>query len=234
MLPRDFFARTQLEVPAPLLSEANLQVKRILDSAKSKTMPANASSLYQYKVPKLSVDGVCSLRGEFDAAPYDLTEALGGRSAHNTSRLLMLDTLISSVHQALKIDWLGVYQVRNASAPALVKLAYRGIASRAEFPLTRAFAAKSNNSAVAMTGKARLINDVAAHLSKGGAYYECDPNVQAEACLPVFDGDSVVGIIDAEHSARHAFTPERVAMLVAICFELPAMLPAGGTNAPTL
>ena len=74
----------------------------------------------------------------------------------------------------------------------LVKLSYFGAPSRAEFPLTDEFAAISNNSTVGLSGKARIINDVPAYLTKGGEYYTCDPKVLAEACIPLFDAQGQV------------------------------------------
>jgi putative methionine-R-sulfoxide reductase with GAF domain len=228
MHAREYLSRTGLDLSVAVLSQAQSAFSKVLEVAKSKGAASNPGELYAYKVPKLSVDGICSLRGEFEAKPYDLAAVLGGRSPLTTARLAALDSVVGALQESLHVDWLGVYQARRTHDAVLVKLAYRGNPSRAEFPLTAAFAAKSNNSAVAMSGKARIINDVMAHLAKGGAYYECDPNVQAEACLPIFEGESVIGIIDAEHSAKHAFSIERTAMLVAFCLELPTLLPTGG------
>ena len=56
----------------------------------------------------------------------------------------------------------------------LVKLAYVGVPCRAEYLLTEEFAKTINNSKVGLTGRASVINDVEAHLSKGGAYCKCD------------------------------------------------------------
>ena len=44
-----------------------------------------------------------------------------------------------------------------AGIPVLVKLAYVGRPSRAEFPLTKEFAEKSTNSTVGLTGRATVI-----------------------------------------------------------------------------
>ena len=81
--------------------------------------------------------------------------------------------------------------------------------SRAEFPLTEAFAEYSNNSRVGLTGWAVLIEDVKAWRAEGGGYYECDPKVMSEVCLPVQgQDDNVLGILDAEASSAGFFTPE--------------------------
>jgi GAF domain-containing protein len=58
-------------------------------------------------------------------------------------------------------------------------------------------------------GKGVVIHDLHAHVKAGGAYYECDPAVRSEACLPIFARDgSVCGIVDAEHSTVGAFDEE--------------------------
>ena len=113
-----------------------------------------------------------------------------------------------------------------AGEPVLVKLAYYGAASRAEFPLSSEFAKISNNSTVGLTGKAKVINDVAAYLGTGGEYYTCDPKVQAEACLPLYNqSGKIIGIVDAEDFNKNVFTADAMALLVAVCLTVPAYLP---------
>ena len=114
-----------------------------------------------------------------------------------------------------------------------MKLSYKGQASRAEFPLTAAFAKKSTNVSVAMTGLARVIPDVKAHVAIGGAFYECDPKTQTELCLPIIEPRGVLGVVGAEHTSAGHFTPERQAWLAALALEFPAVLPHGGIVAPT-
>jgi putative methionine-R-sulfoxide reductase with GAF domain len=107
-----------------------------------------------------------------------------------------------------------------------VKLAYQGAPSRPEFPLTEAFAKTSNNSSVGRSGKATVLQDIKAHVASGGAYYECDPKVQSEVCLPLLDPNGkVVGIIDAESSKKGHFTAQRLALLVSLATECPSHLP---------
>jgi L-methionine (R)-S-oxide reductase len=152
---------------------------------------------------------------------------LGGRTIHNSTSLIVLQALITEVALQAGIDWLGAYQVREVSSGrALVKLAYAGVPSRAEFPLTEAFAKTSNNATVGLTGRGRVINDLKAHLASGGAYYECDPTVKAEACLPVFNaGGRVIGIVDAESSTAGFFDDPRLAVVVALALEVGAHFP---------
>ncbi len=152
-------------------------------------------------MPELGEGGACSLFGQLAEQPYGLAGILGGQGADNR-RLLAEATIVTRYYREhSRSHWFGVYQARRKSADesVLVKLAYFGAESRAEFPLTEAFAAGSNNSAVGLSGRARLINDVAAFVAEGGGYYTCDPKVKAEACLPLFDADRrVVGILDSE------------------------------------
>ncbi|MFZ5446382.1 MAG: GAF domain-containing protein [Myxococcota bacterium] len=227
---RSYLTKVGLSLDVTAVREAQQALWSVLEEAKKQSLPATPSALnalYQYRVPKLSDDGSCSLHEELDPKPYDLSEALGGRSVQTSFSLLTIDALIESAQQRLGCEWLGAYQLRaRPGGPALVKLAYRGAESRAEFPMTDDFAARSNNVAVGRSGTARIINDVGAHLAQGGAYYECDPKVQSEACLPVLDANGkVVGIIDAEATQRGFFTPERLAALVALATELPSHFP---------
>jgi L-methionine (R)-S-oxide reductase len=217
-------------VSTSAVMQAQHQLWAVLDEAKKASLPATPSSLnriYQFQVPKLSADGSCSLHDELDPTPYDLAQVLGGRTIHNSTSLIVLQALITEVARQAAIDWLGAYQVREVSSGcALVKLAYAGVPSRAEFPLTEAFAKTSNNATVGLTGRGRVINDLTAHLASGGAYYECDPQVKSEACLPVFDaGGGVIGIVDAESSTAGFFDDQRLAMVVALALEVGAHFP---------
>jgi putative methionine-R-sulfoxide reductase with GAF domain len=227
---RSYLSKAGLTVDVAATREAQQGLWGVLEEAKKASLPATPSALnalYQYKVPKLSPDGSCSLHEELDPVPYDLGVVLGGRSIQNSFSLITLDALVEFVQRQIGSDWLGVYQRRELpSGPALVKLAYLGAFSRAEFPLTEAFAKTSNNVAVALSGKARVLADVKAHAAAGGAYYECDPKVQSEVCLPLLDANGkVVGLVDAESQRPGHFDPAKLAQLVALAVECPSHLP---------
>lgn len=183
---------------------------------------------WQYKVPELGEGGACSLFGQLVEEPYDLTAILGGRSEHNQQALQALSNIAAFYREHSGLNWFGIYQARTNTndEPVLVKLAYYGAPSRAEFPLNDEFAKISNNSTVGLSGKAKVINDVAAYLGTGGEYYTCDPKVQAEACLPLFDqSGKIAGIVDAEDFNKNVFTADAQALLVAVCLTIPAYLP---------
>ena len=183
---------------------------------------------WQYRVPELGEGGACSLFGQLADEPYDLTAILGGQTDVNQRALTQLSLITAFYRQHSGLDWFGIYQARpNMSGDnVLVKLAYYGAASRAEFPLNATFAQISNNSTVGLSGKAKVINDVAAYLGSGGEYYTCDPKVQAEACLPLFDqSGKICGIVDAEDFNKNVFTADAMALLVAVCLTIPAYLP---------
>jgi len=234
MTPSDYFKRVGLglQVPVASVERARQGLHLALDEAKSVSVPSTPTSLaklYEFKVPKVGPDGTCATFDELEEKAYDLTGVLNGRNFVSTTRLMTLDALVEHCQHALGVGWLGIYQARETErGAALVKLAYRGAPSRAEFPLTPEFAAKSNNSTVAMTGEAKVINDLPAYLASGGAYSECDPKVKAEVCLPILTDAGAVGVVDAEHSVAQWFTTERLALLVALAIELPKLLPSGG------
>ncbi|QEL55130.1 GAF domain-containing protein [Chromobacterium paludis] len=188
--------------------------------------PAPSRDLYRYKVPKLGEGGSCSLIDELEEAPYDLRVVLGAETRETTLALANLHALLDSVNHKLGADWIGIYRKIGAGKNGvLVKLAYKGVESRAEFPLTEEFAAISNNSRVGLTGWAVMLDDVAQWREEGGGYYECDPKVKSEACLPVLHSDdNVLGIIDAESFQTGHFTPERQVWLVALAVVLPQLL----------
>lgn len=192
------------------------------------TTAATPAVTWAYQVPELGEGGACSLFGQLADEPYDLAATLGQSSVTETA-LSQLTAVVQHYQQSNESDWFGIYQKRQnpQGETVLVKLAYFGAASRAEFPLTAEFAQISNNSTVGLTGKAKVINDVTAYLTAGGEYYTCDPKVLSEACLPLFNAQGeLAGIIDAEAFKRQAYHTEALIRLVAICLVLPELLPA--------
>jgi len=184
---------------------------------------AAAEVRWSYRVPELGESGACSLFGQLAEAPYDLAAALGGRTPDNRRRVAAATLVVDHYRRHSRSHWFGLYQARrDAAGPGrLVKLAYFGAESRAEFPLTEEFARGSNNSAVGLSGRGRVINDVAAFVAEGGGYYTCDPKVRAEACLPIFARDgSVAGILDSEAFEAGFFAGEELALVVAVGVEL--------------
>jgi putative methionine-R-sulfoxide reductase with GAF domain len=195
----------------------------------SKDIPIdNEAILYSYEVPKVSPKGSCSILNTPDSEYYDLTEILGGRNQNTTRKLAILNTLVTQTALAMSVDWLGIYQcrIKHDGSEVLVKLAYRGALSRAEFPLTEEFSAQSNNSTVGMNGVARIINNIPEYIKEGGPYYNCDPRVKAEACLPLFARSSsrIVGIVDAEAWQTDFFSNKTFAPLLALCIVVPEFL----------
>lgn len=182
---------------------------------------------WQFRVPELGEGGSCSLFGQLADEPYDLRPILGGETPANQQLLAAVTAVVRFYQAQSSSHWFGVYQrrVNPAGESVLVKLAYFGAESRAEFPLTPEFAAISNNSTVGLSGQGRIINDVAAYLAQGGEYYTCDPKVQAEACLPLVDAaGTVIGIIDSEAFSQNLFHGKELALLVAVALTLPALL----------
>lgn len=190
---------------------------------------------WQYQVPELGEGGSCSLFDQLSATPYDLAASLGGQTSDNLRLLQRVTALVKFYQQHSGSQWFGVYKkidqkidqtpTGSDGNSVLVKLAYFGAASRAEFPLTPEFAANSNNSTVGISGRGRIINNVSAYLATGGEYYTCDPKVQAEACLPILAVDGrVLGIIDSEAFTQNIFTGAELALLVAVATSLSSIL----------
>ena len=191
-------------------------------------MEVSNDALYRYQVPLLAEGGACSLIDELDPVLFDLARVIGGESVETTRKLKLLNILVTRAAMVTGADWLGVYQRRkhHAGGESLVKLAYRGRPSRAEFPLNMEFAKGSTNSAVGLSGQAKLIDDIAAYTAQGGGFYTCDDAVQSEFCVPMIDADGkVLGIIDAEASPTGFFSADRQAAVVAMALVAPLLLP---------
>jgi len=188
-----------------------------LEAVFAKKLPnsARAAGLLSYPVPKLTPDGSCSLSDELEDEPYDLIASLEYNDVSKEPALKLiyrLNEIVKLLHQETGADWTGIYRKLNTkSGPALVKLAYTGKPSRAEFLLTPEFAEHSNNSTVGLTGKAVWINSVKEHLQTGNPYYECDTKVQSELCLPIFsESKQIIGIIDLESFQEKFFDSQKV------------------------
>ncbi len=203
-------------------------VHDLMEAMSEKVAVGDDASLYVYQVPMLTADGACSIVDRLAPVPYDLAAILGGRSEQTTRRLALLERLVERAQETTGSAWVGVYQRRmnSAGVPVLVKLAYVGRASRAEFPLTREFAAKSTNSTVGLTGRATVIDDVGKHVEAGGGFYVCDDGIQSEACVPILDEQrDVIGIVDLEATQRGFFGADRLAVAAALALVAAAVLP---------
>lgn len=225
---RAYLRAAGLEVLVGREGEVERAVHDLMAALEEKVDVGDGNSLYSYPVPMLSADGTCSVADELAPVPYDLGAILGGRSAQTTRRLALLERLVERAQETTGAEWIGIYQRRAnpTGVPVLVKLAYVGRPSRAEFPLTKEFAAGSTNSTVGLTGRATVIDDVTRHVEGGGGFYVCDREVQSEACIPVLDGRlQVAGIVDAEAKPKGFFTSARLAVVAAAALVASAILP---------
>jgi L-methionine (R)-S-oxide reductase len=224
----DYLRLAGLESLRTREADVGRAVRDLMDALGEKVAIGNLDSLYTYPVPLLSEDGTCSVVDQMAPVPYDLTGILGGRSEQATRRLALLERLVERAQETTASDWIGIYQRRTAAhgQPVLVKLAYVGRPSRAEFPLTTEFAARSTNSTVGLTGRATLIDDVSKYVEAGGGFYVCDDGVQSEACVPILDEDrQVAGIVDAEAKPRGFFGSDRLSVIAALAIVAAAVLP---------
>ena len=224
----DYLRSAGLESLMGRENDVERAVRDLVEAMGEKVAIGDDASLYRYQVPMLSEDGTCSVVNEMAPVPYDLAPILGGRNEQTTRRLALLERLVERVQETTGAEWVGIYQRRrNAQGiPVLVKLAYVGRPSRAEFPLTQEFAERSTNSTVGLTGRATVIEDVSRYVEAGGGFYVCDDGVQSEACVPVLDGThDVAGIVDVEAKPKGFFGATRLTVIAALALVVPALLP---------
>jgi putative methionine-R-sulfoxide reductase with GAF domain len=203
-------------------------VRDLVEAMAEKVDVGDGASLYAYPVPMLTGDGSCSIVDQLAPVPYDLGAILGGRTGQTTRRLALLERLVERVQETTGADWVGVYQRRRnvANEEVLVKVSYVGRPSRAEYPLTRAFAERSTNATVGLTGRATVIDDVSKHVEAGGGFYVCDEGIQSEACAPILsEAGEVAGIVDVEAKPKGFFGAERLAVVAALAIAAAAVLP---------
>ncbi|MDN3378100.1 MULTISPECIES: GAF domain-containing protein [unclassified Pseudoalteromonas] len=209
----------QLDVPQQLVSSELTKLESYLSN---NDRPAIN---WEYQIPELGEGGACSLFGYLQETPFKLTDYLK-QDSHTTEKLTQLQRIVNYVVEQTGVDWYGIYQNTATDEGAqLLKLAYFGAPSRPLFPLTKEFAAGSNNVQVALSTKGRVINNVEQYLAAGGEYYTCDPKVKAEACLPLFDEqNNCVGIVDGEAFNNDFFDQQTLALLIACCIKIPHFL----------
>ncbi|MBQ4833035.1 GAF domain-containing protein [Pseudoalteromonas sp. MMG010] len=179
-------------------------------------------AVWQYQIPELGEGGACSLFGYLQDEPFKLSDHIN-KNDDSEEKIAALQNIVNYVKQQTGVDWYGIYQaVDTNEGKQLLKLAYHGAPSRPLFPLTEAFAQGSNNVQVALSKHGRIINNVATYLAQGGEYYTCDPKVQSEACIPLFNSkNECIGIIDAEAFSSDFFNDQTLALLIACCIKIP-------------
>jgi L-methionine (R)-S-oxide reductase len=224
----DYLRMSGLESLLGREADVERAVRDLVEALGEKVAVDDLDSLYTYPVPMMTEDGACSIVDQLAPMRYDLAPILGGRSEQTTRRLALLERLAERAQETTGADWIGIYQRRvNAlDLPVLVKVAYVGRPSRAEFPLTAEFAQRSTNSTVGLTARSTVIDDVAKHVEAGGGFYVCDDGVQSEACVPILGDDhQVAGIVDAEAKPKAFFGGDRLAVIAALAIVAAAVLP---------
>jgi putative methionine-R-sulfoxide reductase with GAF domain len=211
----------QLSIDPRLIDTALAELDLFLNDESN-----SVQAVWSYRIPELGEGGACSLFGHLQDEPFELSSILD-KSENTQVCLTKLQAIVDFVSRRTLVDWFGIYQTRvTPEGPQLLKLAYVGAPSRPLFPVNEQFAATSNNVQTVMSHHARVINDVQAYVEAGGEYYTCDPKVQAETCLPLFDSaNNCIGIIDAEAFSKEFFTPDVLALLIAVCIKIPQYLP---------
>jgi putative methionine-R-sulfoxide reductase with GAF domain len=143
--------------------------------------------------PKFNEDGSCPIIKEL-GTPYDLRKWYPNSDLNLIKKdIESLYTICHHVYNHSQCDWFGIYLLMEADL--LVKHAYIGEYSKAEFKVNEAQSKISNNSRVAFYGSDILINDIHNY---NGPYYQCDSKVQSEYCLALINNNQLLGIIDVE------------------------------------
>lgn len=186
----------------------------------------SSSVTWQYLIPELGEGGTCSLFGELQDEPFDLSDYID-TNERNKECLTALTAIVRYVESLNVVDWFGIYQLRNIDNQSqLLKLSYFGNPSRPLFPVNKDYAKISNNTYVALNADGRVINNVESYVSSGGEYYTCDPKVKSEICLPITSLEGkTLGIIDAEAFNVDVFNDDVVALFAAVCDVLEPYLP---------
>lgn len=207
-----------------VVKEQEIRLQRLYQDIQQQPLEDfEVDKLYVYQAPKF-IGNACSL--DNGTEPYDLIKVLKGKNEQHTRYLAFLNAAVHQVFDNTKVGWIGIYKKFGLEAGnTLVKMAYRGLESRAEFPLYLPDF-QSNNKEVGLTGQVILINDIESYLQEGGEYYECDISVKSELCLPIFnqDGTEIIGIVDAEDHQKYFFYHQKSLEIIALCINLSKFL----------
>ncbi|KAF7774234.1 hypothetical protein PCIT_a0643 [Pseudoalteromonas citrea] len=216
-----YLTRANVDINVFQIEEALSELDRFIAETANKQ-----EAVWSFMIPELGEGGACSLFGHLQETPFELDSYLA-RSEDNCQRLSQLQSIVYYIEQKTHVDWFGIYQnITTKDGLQLLKLAYCGAPSRPLFPVNDTFAATSNNVQVVMSGLGRVINNVQNYVANGGEYYTCDPKVQSESCLPLYNEQmQCIGIIDAEAFRNDFFTAETLAILIAACIRIPHYLP---------
>ncbi|MCB0365606.1 MAG: hypothetical protein H6624_04235 [Bdellovibrionaceae bacterium] len=183
---------------------------------------------HQYRVPRISEDNTCGFG--MVQNPFELKWAFELHDK-NLLRLSRLYTALHWLNEKVHLDWLGLYQKceglsqpsfiddnygNELDQPNLIKLCYIGAPSRAAFPLTQEFARQSNNSRAFLNQQPLLIQDVKEAVADGAPYYECDPAVKSELCLPLIWQGLEIGLFDGEAFTKNFFDGDKINACLAL------------------
>jgi len=157
--------------------------------------------LVSYIQPKLNEDGSCPIFKEpGETYHLDKHAVTDNERFHLHDLLVRLNRLTAYVYSYTGVAWFGIYLQRGDQ---LVKFAYHGEMSRAEFPIDELYKEKSTNTRVFLENTIQYIPDVDTH---EGPYYRCDAKVKSELCCPLVGlNGTPMGIFDAEDFRTHFF-----------------------------
>ena len=151
---------------------------------------------------------------------------LGGRSSRRRAASRCSSGLWSAPRRRPEpIGSASTSAAQLAGNPVLVKVAYVGRPSR-RIPVDTAFAERSTNSAVGLTARATVIDDVAGTWRQAAGLYVCDDGVQSEACVPILDERTRSGRNRRRGGeAEDFFGADRLAVVAALAIVSAAVLP---------
>jgi L-methionine (R)-S-oxide reductase len=161
--------------------------------------PLDNEDIYTFLQPELNADGSCPIFKKAGER-YDLRK-WHDESEKNFKFIKSLKQYAEYVQDESDLSWFGIYILKNNNL--LVKYAYSGEFSKAEFPVTEENTKKSVNATVAYYKKLVHIENVETF---EGAYYRCDAKVKSELCLPLMHEKKCIGIIDCEDHRVGFFT----------------------------
>ena len=211
-------------VELPVTSGFGSRVARIAQGPAP--LPADAASLHRlFRQPVAGSASDSEPAGWFDlreGTPLAPLEEGELRAHPEVARLARLQAVLDELAGGSAADRAGVYRAtsRPGLGPVLVKEACRGRPSRAVFPLTEDFRARSNIVDSALGGRAVMVADVRAHVRAGRPYFEGDPEVRSELVVPVILEGKTLGVVDLESFTPGRFGPPALSQAIVLALLL--------------
>lgn len=174
--------------------------------------------LFIYPVPTVDVDGSFD-SNQLSETPFNLERFVRGDRIDKAKTILVLNNIVALLYDLSKLKWVGLFKRFPAEGrlpSRLTKIAYKGCATPAEYPLSSECAHSSLISRSGLQEMVEIEADVSSP-SNGRPLRTCDRSTGSAVALPIFAPDlsAFTGLLYAESEQPNDFDARKLGRLVA-------------------